>query len=314
MTPITIATNTAGTPINVGGSPISIAITPDGNTAYVANDTYSGTVTPIATATNTVGTPIAVGHSPTGIAITPDGTTAYVANYDSGTVTPIMTATNTAGTPLILGNSPFGIAITPATSIYERTGPIVSRYRQAKCVDDSGDSATNDTPVVTWDCNGSREQNWTINHDETIRINGKCMGVQNSQKANKAKVEILRCDGGASQRWRASNGTLVNLVSNKCLDDPRLNVGYGTRLEIYAAVTAPTSSGYCPNRILRLKCHSVRHSSLRERASAAPDANYWQPGQWRSHPQLRDHRQLAAAIGYRFGWCTVVLHVCDLDA
>ena len=55
VTPIPTATNTAGPPITVGGNPYAIAITPDGKTAYVANDIGAGTVTPIATATNTAG-------------------------------------------------------------------------------------------------------------------------------------------------------------------------------------------------------------------------------------------------------------------
>ena len=79
MTPIDIATNTADTPITVGNDPVAIAITPDGKTAYVAND-ISGSVTPIDTATNTAGTPIPVGGDPVAVAITPDGKTAYVAN------------------------------------------------------------------------------------------------------------------------------------------------------------------------------------------------------------------------------------------
>ncbi len=115
VTPIDTATNTAGTPITVGTRPYSIAITPDGSTAYVVNDGSggTGTVTPIDTATNTAGTPITVGSGPTGIAITPDGSTAYVVNDSSDSVTPIDTATNTAGTPITVGSAPSQIAITP---------------------------------------------------------------------------------------------------------------------------------------------------------------------------------------------------------
>ena len=57
-----------------GRVPDAIAITPDGQTAYVA--TTGNTVIPIATATNTAGTPIALGTAPSAIAITPDGQTA----------------------------------------------------------------------------------------------------------------------------------------------------------------------------------------------------------------------------------------------
>ncbi len=112
VTPINLATNTAGTPIPVGGFPVGVAITPNGETAYVAND-EGATVTPITVATNTAGTPIPVGDGPEGVAITPNGETAYVTNSGSDTVTPITVATNTAGTPIPVGEAPDGIAITP---------------------------------------------------------------------------------------------------------------------------------------------------------------------------------------------------------
>jgi YVTN family beta-propeller protein len=113
VTPIATATNTAGPPIPAGDLPISMAITPDGKTAYVANFS-SGTVTPIATGTNTAGPPIRTGSNPFDIAITPDGKTAYVANGTvPGTVTPIATATNTAGPAIRTGSGPGAIVITP---------------------------------------------------------------------------------------------------------------------------------------------------------------------------------------------------------
>ena len=74
--------------VSVGADPAAVAVTPDGATAYVVNQT-DGTVTPIDTATSTAGTPVAVGSGPAAIAITPDGATAYVANAADDTVTPI---------------------------------------------------------------------------------------------------------------------------------------------------------------------------------------------------------------------------------
>lgn len=46
-------------------------------------------------------------------------------------------------------------------------------------------------------------------------------------------VNLFTCTGGANQQWRAVDGTLVNPVSGKCLDDPRFNVTNGTQLKIY---------------------------------------------------------------------------------
>ena len=109
VTPIDTATDTAGTPITVGTEPSTIAITPDGTTAYVTNEA-SNTVTPIDIATNSAGSPITLNATLTGtpgyqIAITPDGTTAYVVTR-SNTLVPIDTANNTTGTPIAVG--PFG--------------------------------------------------------------------------------------------------------------------------------------------------------------------------------------------------------------
>ena len=116
VTPINTATNTPGPPIKVGGEARAIAITPNGKTAYVVNDS---TVTPISTATNTPGPPITAGYGAFAIAITPNGKTAYVASgvglgvHPVGTVTPINTATNTPDPPIKVDGEPLLIAITP---------------------------------------------------------------------------------------------------------------------------------------------------------------------------------------------------------
>jgi len=77
VVPINTATNTALPRIDTGRTLASVAITPDGKTAYVTrirtrNGLYiPGKVIPIDTATNTAGTSILVDVLPTVIAITP---------------------------------------------------------------------------------------------------------------------------------------------------------------------------------------------------------------------------------------------------
>jgi YVTN family beta-propeller protein len=111
VTPITLSTGTVGSLIPIAG-PRGIAIAPDGKTAYVADYAESGTVTPIDVATNTAETPIPAGPDPDEIAIAPDGKTAYVSNSDVATVTPITLATGTTGTPIqVAGGSADAIAI-----------------------------------------------------------------------------------------------------------------------------------------------------------------------------------------------------------
>ena len=112
VTPINVATNTTEANIPVGNNPLGIAITPDGSTAYVANN-YSDTVTPIDLATDAAEPAINVGSGPSSVAVTPDGHTVFVANTAAGTVTPIHTATNTVGATIAVGTSPQAIAISP---------------------------------------------------------------------------------------------------------------------------------------------------------------------------------------------------------
>ena len=126
VTPITVATGRPGKPITVPGGPtlIAIAISPNGQTAYVLADPPGkgklpvpegdGFVVPIATATNDPGKPIKVGALPSGLAFTPDGKTLYVPDSNSNAVTPIDTATSTAGHPISTGNAgPVAILVSP---------------------------------------------------------------------------------------------------------------------------------------------------------------------------------------------------------
>jgi YVTN family beta-propeller protein len=109
---IDTATESVSATVNVGNTPVGIAITPNGKTVYVDNEN-DDTVTPITTLTNTAGTPIAVGNTPVGIAINNAGTTAYVTNQFSNNITPITVSTNTPGTPFAAGGNPEGIALSP---------------------------------------------------------------------------------------------------------------------------------------------------------------------------------------------------------
>jgi YVTN family beta-propeller protein len=119
---IDTATNKVVTTIGVGFGPEAIAVTPDGNHAYVvggggfgSSGISSGTVSVIDTATNTVVAMVPVGAIPRGVAVTPDGTHAYVASwFFSPSVSVIDTATNTVVATVPLSNiNPIAVAVTP---------------------------------------------------------------------------------------------------------------------------------------------------------------------------------------------------------
>ncbi len=123
VTPINVATDTAGAniPIPPSSFPPTIAIAPDGKTAYVCINS-TDQVIPIALSSNTPGTPINLNHPPITIAITPDGTKAYVTSYGDSLLIPITLEDQLPGTPIPV-NLPIKTAITPdGTTAYVTMG------------------------------------------------------------------------------------------------------------------------------------------------------------------------------------------------
>ena len=121
VTPISVATNTAGPSLTGFTNPAAMAITPDGKTLYVTQSAILGTIIPINLATDTLGTVFSAGNQPDSLAITPDGKLAYAANFGAsattGSVTPITVATNTPGTNLYqVVVDPDGVAFAPASA------------------------------------------------------------------------------------------------------------------------------------------------------------------------------------------------------
>jgi hypothetical protein len=129
VTPIQLATDTVLRPIKVRVSATapswgfldSIAITPNGRTAYVVDGVqegkpYANSVTPVSLTTGTSGRAIRLRASglADGIVMASDGEMAYV--LSSKAVTPIRISTNTALAPVSLpaaeGNA-YSVAMTP---------------------------------------------------------------------------------------------------------------------------------------------------------------------------------------------------------
>jgi YVTN family beta-propeller protein len=136
---INTQTNQAvGKPIEVGGRPKSIAITPDARFAYVVNE-ESDDVSVIELATRqVVGEPIPVGFEPGQIAISPDGRTAYVADLFNESLTVIDTRTNRVTGEVGLNSNASGIAFAPdgktayvAEENAEAVEVIVTQYNEA---------------------------------------------------------------------------------------------------------------------------------------------------------------------------------------
>ena len=116
VTAISIPSNTTIATISVGTNPESIAITPDGASAYVGNG-QSNNVSVIDTHANIVKATIPVGKqdSNSTLAITPDGALTYVTNAGDNTLSVIQNSTNSvAATIPTTGVFPWGIIIPAA--------------------------------------------------------------------------------------------------------------------------------------------------------------------------------------------------------
>jgi YVTN family beta-propeller protein/autotransporter-associated beta strand protein len=111
-------------------TPYGIAITPDSQYAYIANDA-SGNVAVINAMTGAFLKNIAVGKLPVGVSITPNGQDVYVTNLGDGSVSIIATASNTVvktirtgdlSRPSLLGSGPFSLGSFIGPSVIVREG------------------------------------------------------------------------------------------------------------------------------------------------------------------------------------------------
>ncbi|RCG26589.1 1,4-beta-xylanase, partial [Sphaerisporangium album] len=103
-----------------------------------------------------------------------------------------------------------------------------------RCVDVPNAATTDGTRVQLWDCNGQTNQQWTSTSAQELRVYGnKCLDAGGSGSG--AIVQIYSCWGGDNQKWRLnSDGTIVGVQSNLCLDAVNAGTGNGTQLQLYS--------------------------------------------------------------------------------
>jgi hypothetical protein len=120
VVPISLATNTPGTPIRVpvgiltGLVTFAAAAAPDGRVVYELGTTKdgAGAVTPIDTASNRAGPTITLANAfPTNIAVAPNGKTVYAAAEQN--IYPISSTTNTARRLIRIADRSWSMAFAP---------------------------------------------------------------------------------------------------------------------------------------------------------------------------------------------------------
>lgn len=103
----------------------------------------------------------------------------------------------------------------------------------AMCLDDAANSSAAGNPVQLSTCDNSGEQNWTVQPDGTVRINGVCLDTAGGGTAAGTLTVVNPCSGAGTQVWTQGSGnTLVNQASGLCLADPNQSVTNGTQLQI----------------------------------------------------------------------------------
>ncbi|HEY0535861.1 MAG TPA: glycoside hydrolase family 3 C-terminal domain-containing protein [Actinoplanes sp.] len=122
----------------------------------------------------------------------------------SGSVTPYQGIVNRAGSGITVTYSP-GTASAGITGL------------AGKCIDVAAANNANGTAIQLYDCNGTNAQSWTAAADGSLQSLGKCMDVTGAGTTDGTKIQLYDCNGSAAQKWTATNGTLVNGGSGKCL-------------------------------------------------------------------------------------------------
>jgi len=209
------------TAIPVGTNPFGVAVSPDGTTAYVSNNS-SGTVSVINLATNAVIQTISVGGQPTGVAFAAGGGTAYVTN-DLGSVFVINT-TDYSLTSVSSTGALYDVAVTPADTPYagrayftdpggmDPLPPIPDKptYTVTTTIDDSQSIQAAIDAAAPGDVIRLLNGTYSIANTSTLNINKSIYLVGESQ----AGVVIERLGGNQEQfvLVSADNVMLENLT------------------------------------------------------------------------------------------------------
>jgi hypothetical protein len=138
------------------------------------------------------------------------------------------------------GSIPSGIFSLGAVGGYDESGNDgKSPGIDPMCIDDAADSSTVGTTVEFATCDNAPEQNWTVEPDGNIEINGLCLDTAGEAVTTGTDVDLNTCSTTATtQVWTQGTGnTLINSGASLCLTDPASSTTSGTILTITACGT-----------------------------------------------------------------------------
>ncbi len=180
------------------------------------------------------------------------------------------TATNPTCSPAYLCTAgtgydgPTGLGSPAGTAAFTAggwlTGPLYNGINNM-CADDANDATSNGNKIQIWECLGDASQNWTVEANGTIRVNGDCLDVTGGVNANGTKIQLYQClAGDQNQQWMIQpqdNGSLtpgvelVNHATGRCLDNYDTSstgngTDNGTQLDIWACNGNPNQQWTLP--------------------------------------------------------------------
>ncbi len=123
----------------------------------------------------------------------------------------------------------------------------------SSCLDVTGGSSANGTPIQQWSCNGDAQQQWalastsTTGYFEVVNENsGSCLDVTGGSSANGTRIQQWSCNGGPQQLWtlvdEGSSYELANDIAASpplCLDVTGGSAANGTPIQQWSCNDGP---------------------------------------------------------------------------
>jgi YVTN family beta-propeller protein len=212
-----------------------LAVTPDGKTVYVMDESAS-TVSTIDTASNAITSTFSVGHSPHCIAISPDGRRAYIGLYASNYVVVLDIATKAVIADIPVNGPSNGIAITPdGNTIYDAIGNGIAVVT----------TATNTVTITLPDAGSAQAVAVTPEGTAAFVVNGDDTVSVISIKTN---TIIARIPGFSfPQGFSIAMGPARNLILNAAVLPSSRSVQVGSSATLFGTIinSGPGTASNC---------------------------------------------------------------------
>lgn len=130
-------------------------------------------------------------------------------------------------------------AIVVAAMVLGSSGATATEIRGKgdKCIDIPDGDTKPGTKVHYWPCDGSPEQQWTLQGGRIQGKDGMWLDVPDGDTRDGTRLHIGRCDGSPEQRWQFANGEIR--IGGKCVDLPNGATRDGTPIQLWPCDGGP---------------------------------------------------------------------------